>query len=44
MALAHYHLGHYEEAVALAERSVRGRPINRLLRALLASLGQLARV
>jgi TolB-like protein len=43
-ALAHYHLGHYEEAVECAERSVRGRRVYTLLRLLLASLGQLGRI
>jgi adenylate cyclase len=44
MALAHYHLGQYEEAVECAERSVRGRRLYTLLRTLLASLGQLGRI
>jgi adenylate cyclase len=43
-ALAHYHLGHYEEAADCAERSVRGRRVYTLLRTQLASLGQLGRI
>ncbi len=44
IALAHYHLGHYEEAADWAERSVRGRRVYTLLRGQLASLGQLGRI
>lgn len=43
LALAHYHLGNYEEAVHFAERSVAGRKIHFVLVTLLASLGQLGR-
>ena len=42
-ALAHYHLGQYQEAVECAQRSVRGQRINTLLRTFLAILGQLGR-
>ena len=44
IALAHYHLGHYEEAVRDVERALRRRQIPFLLRLQLACLGQLGRI
>lgn len=43
IALLHYHLGNYEEAIHYAERARRVRRIYIVLRTLLASLGQLGR-
>ncbi len=43
VALAHYHLGSYEEAVHYAERALRNRRVHVALRTLLAALGQLGR-
>jgi adenylate cyclase len=44
VALAHYHQENYEEAVHYGELAVRGRRSYIVLRALLASLGQLGRI
>jgi pentatricopeptide repeat protein len=44
VALAHYHLGSYEEAVYYAERALRSRRVHIVLRTLLAALGQLGRM
>jgi TolB-like protein/class 3 adenylate cyclase/Flp pilus assembly protein TadD len=43
VALAHYHQGHYEEALRHAERAASGRRPPFILRTLLACLGQLGR-
>ncbi len=42
--MAHYHQENYEEAVHYGELAVRGRRSYIVLRALLASLGQLGRI
>ena len=41
IALAHYHLGNYKEAVQYSERALQSRRINVVLRTLAATLGQL---
>jgi len=43
LALAHYHLRNYEEAVHFAERAIAIRRLHFILVVLLASLGQLGR-
>jgi tetratricopeptide (TPR) repeat protein len=43
IALAHYHLGNYEEAVHFSERALASRRLHFVLIGLLASLGQLGR-
>jgi TolB-like protein/class 3 adenylate cyclase len=43
MAMAHYHLGHYEDAVRDVEQARRRRRIPFLMRTLIAGLGQLGR-
>jgi tetratricopeptide (TPR) repeat protein len=43
IALAHYQLGNYEEAVYFAESALRSRRIYNVIRTLAASLGQLGR-
>jgi len=43
IALAHYHLGNYDESVHYAERALRSRRLLVVLRTLAASLGQLGR-
>jgi hypothetical protein len=43
LALAHYHLGEYEEAARCAEHALRRRAGRFVLRTLIASLGQLGR-
>jgi tetratricopeptide (TPR) repeat protein len=43
IALAHYHLGNYKEAVRYSERALQRRRIYVVLRTLAATLGQLGR-
>jgi adenylate cyclase len=43
IALAHYHLGDYSEAVHYSERALQSRRLEIVLRTLAASLGQLGR-
>jgi hypothetical protein len=44
VALAHYHMGHYEEAAKFARMGIAMRPNQMLYRTLAAAYGQLGRV